>query len=97
MAVLFFRSNTRTVTWALLLAGPALFIVQLTIWNQLNNCLPPMEQLGWQVLKNPYIWFQEGGLLARHRSFYPRSQLVKVFRTLWGIFWVLVALSVAAR
>jgi hypothetical protein len=83
------------LAWAA--SGSILFFVQLAIWNQINDRLPAKQQIRWQMLKEIFIWFQEGGLLAQHERLYPESRLRIVFRLLWGTFWVLAAFSTLAR
>jgi hypothetical protein len=64
----------------------------------MNRCLPPNQRIGVRdLLQNPFIWFGERGLLARHASLYPRSHLPIVFRLLWATFWVLLAATILAR
>ena len=70
--------------------GFALFLIQWAIWTQINRRLPPAKQIGFDALKDTFIWFREGGLLAQHKSLYPESRLPTVFRVLWGIFWLAV-------
>jgi hypothetical protein len=90
-------SEKETLVLAWVVSGAALMIIQLIIWRQINDCLPPMQQIGWQVLKETFIWFQGDGLLAQHARLYPESRLTTVFRVLWGTFWVLVATWILAR
>ncbi len=90
-------SDKETLVLAWVVSGAALAIIQLIIWWQINDRLPPAQQIGWQVLKETFIWFQEDGLLAQHARLYPGSRLTTVFRLLWGTFWVLVATWILAR
>jgi hypothetical protein len=87
--------QTLVLTWVV--SGAALAVIQWIIWKQINGRLPPEHQIGWQALKDTFIWFREDGLLAQHARLYPGSRLTTVFRVLWGTFWVLVAFWILAR
>ncbi len=90
--------HTQTFVLALLGSGAVLVIVQFIIREQMNRCLPPDQRIGVrELLQNPFIWFGERGLLARHASLYPGSRRPTVFRLLWATFWVLLAASILAR
>jgi hypothetical protein len=92
--LLVFMKNTQTFVLALLGlgSGAVLVIVEFTIRAQVNRRLRPEQRIGsGELQKNPYIWFGERGLLARHASLYPGSRLTTAFRVLWGTFWVLLA------
>jgi hypothetical protein len=92
---LVFMKHTLTFVWAL--SGAVLAIVEFTIRAQINRCVPPDQCIGLRELQNPYVWFGERGLLARHASLYPGSRLVTAFRLLWATFWVLMAAWILQR
>jgi hypothetical protein len=71
--------HTQTFVLALLGSGAVLVIVQFTIREQMNRCLPSDQRTGVRELfQNPFIRFGERGLLGRHASLYPRSRLPDV-------------------
>jgi hypothetical protein len=90
-------SDKQTLVLAWGASGVVLAIIQLMIWREINGRLPPNQKIGWQALKDTFIWFREDGLLAQHARLYPGSRLTTVFRGLWGTFWVLVAFWILAR
>jgi hypothetical protein len=90
-------SVKKTLVLAWVVSGAALAIIQLIIWTKINDRLPPKQQIGWQALKDTFIWFREDGLLAQHARLYPESRLTTVFQLLWGTFWVLAAFWILAR
>jgi hypothetical protein len=90
-------SDKQTLVLTCVVSGAALAVIQWIIWKQINGRLPPEQQIGWQALKDTFIWFREDGLLAQHARLYPGSRLTTVFRLLWGTFWVLVAFWILAR
>jgi hypothetical protein len=83
--------DTQTFVLALLGSAAVLIIVQFTKRAQVNPCLLPDQRIGLHELQNPFIWFGERGLLARHASLYPGSRLATAFRVLWATFRVLLA------
>jgi hypothetical protein len=90
--------HTQTFVLALLGSSAVLVIVQFTIREQMNRCLPPDQRIGVRDLpQNPFIWFGEHGLLARHASLYPGRRLPAAFRLLRAAFWVRRAASILAR
>jgi hypothetical protein len=90
-------SDKQTLVLAWVASGAALAILQLVIWWQVNDRLPPQQQIGWQALRDTFAWFREDGLLAQHARLFPGSRLTTVFRVLWGTFWVLVAFWILVR
>lgn len=64
-------SDKETLVLAWVVSGGVLAIIQLILWMQINDRLPPKQQIGWQALKDTFLWFREDGLLARMRVFIP--------------------------
>jgi hypothetical protein len=90
-------SAKQTVILGWMVSGAALAIVQWMIWKEINNRLPPQQQIRKQVFNDMFIWFRADGLLTQHARLYPDSRLTTVFKVLWGTFWVLLAFWYAAR
>jgi hypothetical protein len=75
LAVFFISSGLLTV------------VVEFVIRAQVNRQLSPDQRIRIYDLPSPSVWLGQNGLLARHRRFYPESNLASIFRILWVLFF----------